>query len=190
MIAQKKIPILIFDTNIFLKGIDINVFKETVYTTPQVIKEIEVLKFSNKNRNILNIIEIAIVKEHLIIKNPNYEYIKRVVKRAEITGDILSLSKVDLELIALALELKETSSDDVILYSNDYSVQNLSSEMKIKFRGIHKKGIMEQKIFELFCPSCNRVYTFGTLDDHCEVCGSKLKRRSKKSEKNNGVKFI
>ena len=57
--------------------------------------------------------------------------------------------------------------------------------MQINFLGIYKKGIKDQKIFELFCPYCKTVYTNGTLDDLCEFCGLKLKRRPKKSEKNN-----
>ncbi|TFF84366.1 MAG: hypothetical protein EU552_00680 [Promethearchaeota archaeon] len=185
MIAQKKIPILIFDTNIFLKGIDINIFKEKIYTTPKIIEEIDVLKYSDKNRNILNRIEVAIANEHLIIREPKKEYVMKTVNRSNFTGDLTALSKADIELIALALELKERAEEEVILYSNDYSIQNLASEMKIKYSSIHKKGIEEQKIFEFFCPHCKKTYDIGTFDKICEICGSILKRRPKKREKNN-----
>ena len=184
MIAQKKIPILIFDTNIFLKGIDINIIRENIYSTPKIINEIKILKYSNKNRNILNKIEAAIANKHLIIREPKREYFLKVLNTSKITGDINALSKVDIELIALALELTQTSEKDVILYSNDYSIQNLSSEMDIKFSSIFRKGIKAQKTFELFCPSCKKKYAIGTLYQHCEVCGSELKRRPKKGEKN------
>ena len=182
MIAQKRIPILIFDTNIFLKGIDINIFKEKIYTTHKIIDEIKVLKYQNKNRNIINRIEVAINKEQLIIKDPKEEYRNRTLDAAKITGDVNFLSKADIDLIALALELMETSGDDVILYSNDYTVQNLCSEMKIKFTSIFIKGIKNQIKFELFCPSCKEKYSAGNVLKHCEVCGSKLKRRPKKGE--------
>ena len=54
MIAQKKSLILVFDTNIFLTGIDFNIFNEKVYTTSKIFDEIDVNKYLNKNRNILN----------------------------------------------------------------------------------------------------------------------------------------
>ena len=182
MIAQKKISILIIDTNIFLKGIDINIFKEKMYTTHKIIDEINVLKYQNKNRNIINRIEVAINKEQLIIRDPKEEYINRTIDASKITGDVNALSKADIELIALALELMETSGDDITLYSNDYTVQNLCSEMNIKFNSIFKKGIKNQKKFELFCPSCREKYSAENMLKYCEVCGSKLKRRTIKRE--------
>jgi UPF0271 protein len=184
MIAQKKIPILIFDTNIFLKGIDINLFKETIYTTPKILEEIEVLKYLNKNRNILNRIEVAIANERLVVRKPKKKYIIATKNTADLTGDINALSEADIGLIALALELTETSENDIVLYSNDYSIQNLCSEMKIKYSSIFKKGIKDQRIFEKYCPSCKKTYTIGTLYQNCEVCGSKLKMRLKSSKKN------
>jgi rRNA maturation endonuclease Nob1 len=181
MIAQKKKPILIFDTNIFLKGIDINILKEKIYTTPEILEEIKVLKYSDKNRNILDRIAVAIEKEHLIIKKPEVEYIKRVMDSSKITGDINSLSKADIGLIGLSLELHENLEEEVVLYSNDYSIQNLCSEMNIKFNSIFRKGIKSKKIFQIFCPLCNKSYPTGTEVKYCEVCGSKLKRRPKKT---------
>ena len=184
MIAQKKIPILIFDTNIFLKGIDINLFKETIYTTSKVIEEIEVLKYSNKNRNILNRVDAAIANGHLVVRNPKKDYIIATKTRANLTGDINALSEADIGLIALALELTETLEKDIVLYSNDYSIQNLCSEIKIKYSPIFMKGIKDRRTFELYCPSCKKTYKIGTLYQKCEVCGTKLKMRPKSSEKN------
>lgn len=179
MIAQKKIPILIFDANIFLKGVDINIFEEKIYTTPKIIKEIEVLKYSNKNRNILTRIEVAIANKHLNVREPNQKYISRTIKESQVTGDIDSLSKADIELISLALEMKETLQEEVILYSNDYSVQNLSAKMKIQSLSMYKKGIIKQKIFELYCPSCRKTYDTKNSAGECESCGTKLRRRPK-----------
>ncbi len=185
MTVRKKRAILIFDTNIFLIGIDINIFKEKIYTTPSVIDEINVIKYSDKNRNILNKIEAAIANNHLIIKNPKKDYIKRALENSKSTGDINALSKADLDLIALALELTESTDKEVLLYSNDYSIQNLSSEMNIKFASLFKNGIKDKRIFEFFCPICGERYAVGSIYKFCEVCGSKLKRRPIKMDKNN-----
>jgi UPF0271 protein len=184
MIAQKKIPILIFDTNIFLKGIDFNLFEERIFTTPKIVEEIEVLKYSNKNRNILNRVEVAISNGHLVVRNPKRNYIIATKARANVTGDIDALSEADIGLIALALELTEILEEDIVLYSNDYSIQNLCSEMDIKYSPIFKKGIKNQKTFEVYCPSCKKTYNSGTKYQNCEVCGSKLKMRPKTSKKN------
>jgi rRNA maturation endonuclease Nob1 len=184
MIAQKKISILIFDTNIFLTGIDINIFKERIYTTPKIIQEINVLKYSNKNRSILNKIEVAITNKHLIIKKPKSEYIKRTLESSKLTGDTIALSEADIELIALTLEMTENSNKQVILYTNDYSIQNLSSEMNLQFTSMFKNGIRSKIIFEVFCPICNKSYSVGSINRFCEICGSKLKRRPKKEDKN------
>ena len=59
MMPLKKSSILVIDTNIFLTGIDFNYFKETLFTTPAIINEIQVEKYKEQNRNILQRIELA-----------------------------------------------------------------------------------------------------------------------------------
>ena len=40
--SKNASKILIFDTNIFLTGIDLNIIKDLIYTTPSVIDEIRI----------------------------------------------------------------------------------------------------------------------------------------------------
>ena len=185
MIAQnqKKNSILVFDTNIFLTGIDFNFFKETIVSTPAIINEIKVKKYKDQNRNILQRIELAIELEKLIIKNPTEYYIKLVEEKSKITGDINALSKTDVELIALALELMSTTDNEIVLYTNDYSMENLCSEFNLKFKALFKNGIKSKIYFEVFCPYCKTIYKAEDLNANCERCGLKLKRRLLKKEK-------
>ncbi|MGB5909796.1 MAG: hypothetical protein WBH31_01245 [Promethearchaeia archaeon] len=180
MTVRKKNSILVFDTNIFFIGIDLNIFKENIYTTPKIIEEIEVDKYSDKNRNILNKIRVAIESKKLIIKEPNIKFFKLVEEKSKITGDFKALSRADKELIALTLQLSISQSYDVILYTNDYSMENLCSELNLKFSPLYKKGIEKQIIFEVYCPHCKKIYQTENLYNECEVCGTKLKRRPRK----------
>ena len=49
-----KKKLLIFDTNIFLTGINFNLIEGIIYTSPKVIEEITVNRYAEKNRNIIN----------------------------------------------------------------------------------------------------------------------------------------
>ena len=63
-----KRKLLVFDTNIFLTGIDFNLIEGIIYTSPKVIEEITVNKYKEKNRNIINKIQAAVVGKKLILK--------------------------------------------------------------------------------------------------------------------------
>jgi rRNA maturation endonuclease Nob1 len=178
--------ILIFDTNIFLTGINFNVITGKIFTVPEVIDEIRVERYIEKNRNILNRINYARERKKLILREPNEEYINKVRKRAKITHDLRVLSKVDIKLIALALELQSNTEKNVILYTNDYSMENLCSELNIPFSPLRKKGIKKLRKYELYCPFCNEFKH--TDQEFCEKCGSKLKRRRVKTQKYNSDK--
>jgi len=174
---QEKNSILIFDTNIFLIGIDFNVIPHKIYTVPTVIKEIEVDKYLSRNRNIINRIKLAIESGNLIIKEPSTEYILKVKNSSYKTGDLKALSKADHQLIALALELKDFTKQEVILYSNDYSIQNCSKELNIQSKSLMKKGITKLVHFEVYCPQCKTIHNAYELNEPCEICGSRLKRK-------------
>jgi len=172
--------ISLFDTNIFLTGIDFNLFKGIIYTTPKIINEINVDKYKERNRNIFTKIQAAIVSKKLIVKHPFEEFILRVEEYSKITGDYKALSIADKELIALSLELKETKNGNVKLYTNDYTMENLCSELNIPFSPIHKKGIKSKIIWEVYCPFCDNIHKSEDLYKTCGMCGFKLKRRKKR----------
>ena len=155
---KKNNEILIFDTNIFLTGIDFNLMNGIIYTTPSIINEIKIDKYINKNRNILNKIQAAIDSKKLILKTPSDKYINEIEKKSELTGDYNALSNTDKELIALTLELKETVNINIMIYTNDYSMENLCSELNIPFSPLFKKGIKSKIIWEIFCPFCNDIF--------------------------------
>ncbi|TFF87444.1 MAG: hypothetical protein EU550_03235 [Promethearchaeota archaeon] len=170
---------LVFDTNIFLKGINFNVIKEEIYTTPSVLEEIEVSRYLEKNRNILNRIHAAIDNSKLKIKIPELKYVEKVTEISKVTGDFKVLSEVDIELIALALKFHQNGFN-TILYTNDYSMENVCSELGIQFSALFEKGIKSKFIFEACCPFCKIIYPFDKLGTPCERCGEKIRRRRKK----------
>ena len=177
-----KKKLLIFDTNIFLTGIDFNLIKGIIYTPPKVIEEITVNKYIEKNRNIINRIQAALDSKKLILKAPSDENLKEIEYRSKLSGDYNALSDTDKDVLAIALDLLDDSNndDDVIVYTNDYSMENLCSVLDIPFSPLIKKGIKSKIIWEVYCPICSKVYNAEDLNNPCEVCGLKLRRRPKK----------
>ena len=172
-------PIAIFDTNIFLLGLDFNLIKGVIYTTAGVINEVDVNRYAEKNRNILNRIQAGLDSKKLILQSPSQKYLNEVEIKSKVTGDFKALSLVDKKLIALALELKNNQKQEVILYTNDYSMENLCLEMDLRFSPIYKDGIKSKMIWEVYCPFCQEICDVKDLNSTCERCGQKLKRRKK-----------
>lgn len=176
---KEKSSIYIFDTNIFLTGIDFNIIEGDIYTTPSIVEEVKASKYLEKNRNILYKINAAIETKKLKIKSPKNKFVNKVKEIAKKTGDLNALSDADKELIALTLELAESRSEFVKIYSNDYSIENVCSELSIPFSSLYKDGIEFKIIWEIYCPYCKKIHQVEDLNKMCEICGSKLKRRPK-----------
>jgi rRNA maturation endonuclease Nob1 len=176
---KNKFLIHILDTNIFLTGIDINLFEGIIYTTPAIIEEVKDYRYLDKNRNIINKIHAAIESRKLKVKPPKKRFITKVNRISKKTGDFRALSSVDVELVALCLELIEGSNESVKLYSNDYSIENVCSELSIPFSPLYKDGIESKITWQIYCPHCQTVHKSEELHRVCEICGSKLKRRPK-----------
>ncbi len=172
----------IFDTNIFLKGLEFNLIPGIIYTTPRIIEEIKFYKYKEKNRNILNRIQVALDNKKLIIKSPMEKYSKIVEEKAKNTGDFNALSEADKQLIALAVELIDTENQNVILFSDDYSIENVCSELNISYSPLYKEGIETKIMWEVYCSFCQKTFKAEDLKRRCEICGSKLKRRPKSKE--------
>ncbi len=177
---KEKASIYIFDTNIFLTGIDFNVIEGVIYTTPSIIEEVNDSRYKEKNRNILNKIYAAIEARTLKIKVPKNEYITKISEISKDTGDFNALSDADKGLLAISLELIEEQGENLRIYSNDYTIENVCSELNIPYSSLYKDGIEAKIIWEIYCPYCKKIHRAEDLNKNCEICGLKLRRRPKK----------
>ncbi|TXT56240.1 MAG: Endoribonuclease Nob1 [Promethearchaeota archaeon] len=172
----------VFDANIFLSGLNFNLIKGLIYTTPNVINEIDVKQYKDKNRNILTRIDAALESNQLIVQTPEEHFIKKVEMVSKKTGDFRALSETDKHVLALALELKETKNQEIIIYTDDYSMENVALELEIHYSQFFRDGIKKKVQWEVYCPTCNIVYKPEDLFEKCELCETRLKRRPTKKK--------
>ena len=147
------------------------------------MNELKVPRYIDRNRNILRRVELAIETGKLVVKNSQDKYSIIVEEKSKSTGTTKVLSKNDIDLIGLVLELMDAYTEDIILYTNDYSMENLCTLLKIRFKPLYKKGIKEKMYFEVYCPYCKTLHKPEDLNKKCERCGLHLKKRLLKKEK-------
>ena len=107
------------------------------------------------------------------VSSPSTASMAAVRAAAQRTGDDARLSPTDLEVLALAMELK------AVLMTDDYSIQNLARTMGVEYRAVGMKGIKEVVQWKYRCTGCRREWDVHHPD--CPVCGSAL--RSSRSRK-------
>ncbi len=118
--------------------------------------------------------ETLLTLDRLRVVNPESAYLERVSRTATQSGDSSVLSAADIELISLALMLRD-EGDDVTLVSSDFSVLNTSSHLGIKY--IDPSGKFGKKITWLLrCPACHYRSETPTRDSECPVCGTTMRR--------------
>lgn len=174
-----KKTIYIFDTSAFIKGMDVSVLNEYVcYTTSGVLSEIK-HTFSKQK------IDTAILTGNLIIRYPDPQDVKKVKMIAQKSGDLQFLSTTDIGVIALAVTIRNLEvekgnvpSSDVPLevVTDDYSIQNVLSQLLIPSHSYMQKGIEKYVQWQIFCPICKTIYT-SSENPICPKCEVRLKRR-------------
>ena len=98
----------------------------------------------------------------------------KVREVAEKTGDIGRLSPIDMDVLALAVEMKAP------LISDDYSIQNVAKVLGIKCISMEQRGIKKVYYWKYKCRGCGKEY-----DRHikeCLICGKELRPFKYKSE--------
>lgn len=128
------------------------------FTTPGVIDEVKRGKVA---RDLELALEISIT-----VKMPEPEAFKVVMAAASRTGDDGRLSETDIQVLALALELKAT------IISDDYSVQNVATVLEIPYQG-NLGGIRKVINWTYRCKGCGRYYDVAQPD--CPICGSEVR---------------
>jgi len=151
----------VLDATSFYAGIPFS-SQESSFTTPRVFEEIKHIK--NSHDAVQTLIDLGRLK----IIEPEQKNINTIIEKAKNTGDLLNLSKEDISILALCIQL------DGELVTDDYAVSNVANHLNLKVIPIMTKGI--SKIFDsaYICPACNKTYD-KILE--CPICGSKLKKR-------------
>ena len=134
-------------------------------TIPEVVDEIK----DEKSKFYFSLLDVR-------VEEPSEESVERVKEVAKKTGDIHKLSKTDVKLLAKTLdEVKE--GKDVVLVTDDYSIQNVAMFLGIRIENIIQPTISKAFKWVKVCRGCGRRIE----GDVCPVCGSEaIIRRVKK----------
>lgn len=153
---------VVFDTAGFLSGMTYAM--DRVYTIPEVIAEVR------DSASVMSL-DLATSGNRIILQEPTKTSLKRVREVSKNIGEY-TLSLTDLKVAALALDL-----GDAVVFTDDYSLQNLLLTLKIEFTPVKTKGITRGLKFHYRCARCNRTY--GKPVGECKVCGGEVIKASK-----------
>jgi len=118
----------------------------------------------------------AVESRKLQLRTPANSFIERVNESSKAVGDVLFLSEVDKQVLALALELKNFGANPLIV-TDDYSIQNVANQLGLEFAPLLTFGIRYRLRWAIYCPACHRQYTPDYKPKTCETCGTELKRK-------------
>ena len=164
---------LVLDTSAFIAGFDPLTVTEKQYTVPEVKNELNTGSMPWMRFN------AAIEREKVIILKPQKKFFQDVIEASKKVGDIRYLSEPDLQVLALALELKNRGLNPLIV-TDDYSIQNVANKIDVGFTSLMTFGIKFRFNWILYCSACYRKYPQNYPSKICEVCGTELKRKPKK----------
>jgi len=146
----------VIDTAIFIQGIDVEGF-----TTPKVVEEV---KDPESRLFLEGLISAGKVK----VLVPSKESVEAVMEAARRTGELNELSEADVEVLALAYELKAT------LLTDDYNLQNIAKTLGIPFKTL-KRGIKRVIRWNYVCIGCGKRFSEMPPEGVCPDCGSPVK---------------
>ncbi len=160
----------ILDTSALVMGVNPSMIKGEVYSVPEVgfelpPKSMAALRFTTSRDSNL-----------LLIRSPRQSSFEAVRRASRKLGERWALSKADLLVLALALDLRLDGVNPVIV-SDDYAIQNVAEHLGLNYTFLATFGIKYEFNWSLYCPACFRRYSHSYLEHRCEVCGTELKRK-------------
>ena len=161
---------IVIDTSALIAGFDPFSINEEQYTAPKVRDEVTEDTMSELR------FKTAVENGKVRVKNPQKTFLEKTEVFASALGDSFFLSETDLQVLALALELK-TNGYSPLIATDDYSIQNVASEMNIEFASLTTFGIRRRLQWIRYCPACHKKYPANYESQKCDVCGTRLKRK-------------
>ena len=151
----------ILDASAFYAGVPFRTSKDC-HTTNLVYEEIKHIK---KNHDALGIL---LETNRLKIREPDEKSIDAAIKAAKETGDYPQLSKQDISIIALCIDVKGE------MISDDFAISNVIKNIGLKISPVMSSGIKDVGKWIHYCPGCRINYKNGK---ECPSCGTPLKRK-------------
>ncbi|MEM3672649.1 MAG: hypothetical protein QW468_00265 [Candidatus Bathyarchaeia archaeon] len=158
------------DTSAFLVGYDPFSINEEQFTVPNVKEEIAESSMPWVR------FKTAVENGRLKVRKPAEAFLNKVMASATSLGDAFFLSETDMQLLALASELKSMNYHPLII-TDDYSIQNVANQMGIEFASLATLGIRRRLQWLRYCPACRKRYPADYNSTKCRICGTELKRK-------------
>jgi UPF0271 protein len=151
-------------------GVNPSTIKGNVYSVPEVEfelppKSMAALRFTTSKDSSVLLVKVP--------QKLSYEAVRRASLKL---GEKGALSKADLQILALALDLRMDGMNPIIV-SDDYAIQNVAEHLGLGYTSLATFGISHEFNWSLYCPACFRRYPYSYFERRCEVCGTELKRR-------------
>ena len=118
----------------------------------------------------------AVENRKLRVRTPKISFLRKAKEASKSVGDVRYLSEADVQVLALALELKSRGLDPLIV-TDDYSIQNVANQIGVDFASLMTYRIRFRFDWILYCPACHQKYPPDYKFKSCEVCGTELKRK-------------
>ncbi|MHA1232569.1 MAG: NOB1 family endonuclease [Candidatus Helarchaeota archaeon] len=174
--SNKNTIVLVLDSSAFIYNLKILQLDFTLYTISDINQEL-----LSENAKLL--FDIAIINKKLILRDPSQSSLNFIKQTSKKTGDYVNLSLIDLKIIALAWELKTKEKLEPVVFTEDYSIQNVLAKLNLKYSSFVEKGIKKQIHWIYYCPECGKYIKSPSKNLICQKCGSKLKKRPKRIKK-------
>jgi rRNA maturation endonuclease Nob1 len=170
LLNNDRRDLLVLDTSAFIAGFNPQTIDSILYSVPAVKAELipnslPWIRFDTATEN-----------KKLRVRLPLKRSLERVIIISKHTGDYKFLSDADQQILALSAELFD-STNQLYIVTDDYSIQNVANQMKIKFSPLVTFGISYNFNWILYCPACHRKYPADHSAKYCDVCETELKRK-------------
>ena len=162
---------MVLDSSALIAGLDPLALGEEyeVYTTPSVLAEVAL---SSDRRTRLS---LAVELGKAVVAKPSAESLRAVESESAKTGDLSVLSPTDLEVLALAHQLR--NGCEVVVVTDDFAIQNVAASLGLRAASLMTLGISKRFCWELFCPGCEKALPPSYRGKRCPICGTVLRRR-------------
>jgi UPF0271 protein len=161
------LPVFVLDTTAFIARWPLYAPRGRMYTTSLVVSEVRD-EYSRVG------LQIALELGRVEIRDPMPSTLRKVEREAARRGLHVTLSKTDISVLALALELSREHGR-VIVVSDDYAVENMAAILGLDFKPLRTRGIDRVEEYTVVCPACG--YRSNRLGERvCPICGTPLVR--------------